>query len=110
MTKVLPRGPDYYLRSPWLTVRKVREWLAAWLALRSCDHVGPWTRVVGKIFVQNDGSMRIGERVLLLSQHATSVLVTFPGGLLEIGDRTVLNYGVDICATKLVRIGADCLL
>ncbi|HLZ22612.1 MAG TPA: DapH/DapD/GlmU-related protein [Ktedonobacterales bacterium] len=72
--------------------------------------MGAWTRVTGKIFVQNGGRIRIGERVQLLSHYAHSVFATFPGGLLEIGDRTVLNYGVDICATKLVRIGADCLI
>jgi acetyltransferase-like isoleucine patch superfamily enzyme len=106
----LPRSPDYYLRSPTQTFRKVREWVAARLWLRSCDRVGPWTRVTGKVFVQNAGSIYIGERVQLLSHYAHSVLATFPGGRLEIGDRTVLNYGVDICATKLVRIGTDCLL
>jgi acetyltransferase-like isoleucine patch superfamily enzyme len=110
MTGVLPRSPDYYLRSPGQTLRKVRQWLGARYRLRSCDSVGSWTRVTGKIFVQNGGSIHIGERVQILSHFSHSVLATFAGGLLEIGDRTVLNYGVDICATKLVHIGADCLL
>lgn len=110
MAGALPRSPAYYLRSPGQTLRKVREWLEARLWLRACDQVGAWTRVTGKVFVQNGGTICIGERVQLLSHYAHSVLVTFPGGLLEIGDRTVLNYGVDICATKRVRIGADCLL
>jgi maltose O-acetyltransferase len=38
------------------------------------------------------------------------VLATFPGGVLEVGDRTFINYGVDIAATKLVHIGSDCLI
>jgi maltose O-acetyltransferase len=48
--------------------------------------------------------------VQILSHFARSVLVTLPDGRLEIGARTVLNYGTDICATKLVRIGTDCML
>ncbi len=110
MAAALPRSPEYYLRSPAHTLRKLREWLAARLWLRSCDQVGAWTRVTGKLFVQNGGSIRIGERVQILSHYARSVLATFPGGVLEIGDRTVLNYGVDICATRLVHIGDDCLI
>jgi len=110
MTGVLPHSPQSYVRAPWETTRKVVEWLNGWFGLRACDQVGSWTRLQGKIFVQNGGSIRIGERVQIVSHYAHSVLATFPGGLLEIGNRTVLNYGVDICATKLVRIGADCLL
>jgi acetyltransferase-like isoleucine patch superfamily enzyme len=107
---VLPRPAGFYLKSPGDTLRKVREWLGARFWLRRCDSLGAWTRVTGKVFVQNRGTIRIGERVQLLSHFAHSVLATFPGGVLEIGDRTVLNYGVDICATKQVRIGADCLI
>jgi acetyltransferase-like isoleucine patch superfamily enzyme len=110
MAGALPRPPEYYLRSPRQTWRKLREWLAARVWLRSCDSVGNWTRVTGKVFVQNGGSIHIGERVQILSHYAHSVLATFPGGQIEIGNRTVLNYGVDICATKLVHIGDDCLL
>jgi acetyltransferase-like isoleucine patch superfamily enzyme len=106
----LPHAPIYYLRSPAETVRKIGQWLGALRWLRVCDHVGPWTRVTGKVFVENQGSMVLGERVQVLSHYAHSVLVSFPGGRLEIGDRTVLNYGVDISATKLVRIGSDCLI
>ena len=106
----LPRPVQYYLRSPGETLRKLLDWSSAKLWLRSCDSVGAWTRLTGKIFVENKGTIRIGERVQLHSHYVHSVLATFPGGVLEIGDRTVVNYGADICATKLVRIGADCML
>jgi maltose O-acetyltransferase len=109
-TGVLPRPTAFYLKSPADTLRKVREWLGARFWLRRCDSVGAWTRVTGKVFVQNGGTIRIGERVQLVSHYAHSVLASFPGGVLEIGDRTFVNYGVDICATKQVRIGADCLI
>lgn len=110
MTPVLPRPLASYLRSPGQTFRKLSEWLRACWCLRACDQVGPWTRATGTVFVQNGGTIRIGERVQLLSHYARTVLATFPGGTLEIGDRTVLNYGVDVAATRQVRIGADCLV
>src|ERR1051325_250177 len=100
--RVLPRSPEYYVHSPRETFRKVTQWLAARVARGWCGPVGAGTRVTGKIFTQNGGSIRIGERVQLLSHFSHSVLATFPSGVIEIGDRTVLNYGVDICATKLV--------
>jgi acetyltransferase-like isoleucine patch superfamily enzyme len=106
----LPRSVGYYVRSPGPTLRKVSEWAAARFWLRSCTAVGAWTRLTGKIFIDNRGTIRIGERVQLHSHYAQSILTAFPGGVLEIGDRTIVNYGADICATKLVQIGADCML
>ncbi len=106
----LPQSVRHYVRTPGKTVLKAFEWANAKLRLRACDSVGAWTRVTGKIFVQNDGTIRIGERVRLYSHWAHSVLVAYDGGVLEIGDRTVLNYGADICATKLVHIGTDCMV
>lgn len=110
MALALPHAPRYYLRSPSDTLRKIGEWLSARRWLHACDSVGAWTRVTGKVFVQNGGRIVLGERVQLLSHYAHTVLATFPGGLLEVGDRSVLNYGVDIAATRHVRIGADCLI
>jgi acetyltransferase-like isoleucine patch superfamily enzyme len=86
------------------------RFLNARVQLRMCDRIGPWVRVYGRIHVHNRGRILIGERVGLVSRPVPIVLTTFPGGTLEIGDRTVLNYGVDISAVELVRIGADCLL
>jgi maltose O-acetyltransferase len=54
--------------------------------------------------------MVIGSRVQLVSTTATLELVTLAGGTLEIGDRTLVNYGGSIAAAKLVRIGARCLI
>lgn len=61
--------------------------------------------------VYNDhGEIVIGERIRIHSSFARTVLAVFRGGRIEIGDRTFLNYGVDIAATRLVKIGSDCLL
>jgi len=106
----LPRHPRDYLRAPSATLRSLIRSLNARWQLRTCDQVGAWTRLTGRIHVRNQGQIRLGARVILYSRPVRIVLATFPDGLLEIGDRTFLNYGVDICAVKLVRIGCDCLI
>jgi maltose O-acetyltransferase len=50
--------------------------------------------------------MVIGDRVQLISTIATLELVSDPGGVLEIGERTLVNFGCSLVATTLVRIGA----
>ncbi len=98
-------------RPPADTWRNVRQLLNARWQLRRCTRVGRLARVSGRVHVYNGGGeIVLGERVRLYSGYARSVLAVFRGGRLEIGDRTVLNYGVDIAATSLVRIGADCML
>jgi acetyltransferase-like isoleucine patch superfamily enzyme len=106
----LPRGLQEYARSPGRTLTKLTQWLSARVQLRNCTSVGPWTRVVGRVSVNNHGTMIVGERVQIISHHARTVLTTFWNGRLVIGDRTYINYGVDIAATGLVTIGADCLI
>lgn len=109
-TSGLPRGLQEYARSPGRTWTKLTQWLSARWQLRACDQVGPWPRVVGRVIIDNHGTMIVGERVQLLGHHARSIFTTFEHGRLIIGDRTFINYGVDIAATGLVSIGADCLI
>ena len=106
----LPRGLREYARSPGRTWTKLTQWLSARWQLRACDQVGPWTRVVGRVTIQNHGTMIVGERVQIFSHHARSIFTTWEHGRLVIGDRAFINYGVDIAATGLVAIGADCLI
>jgi acetyltransferase-like isoleucine patch superfamily enzyme len=106
----LPRGLREYARSPGRTLTKLRQWLSARWQLRGCTQVGPWTRVIGRVTIVNYGTMVIGERVQIYSHHARTVFTTFTHGRLVIGDRAFINYGVDIAATGLVSIGADCLI
>jgi acetyltransferase-like isoleucine patch superfamily enzyme len=104
----LPRHPLHYLRSPFSTWRKLTACVNSRWQLRHCNHVGRWTRLSGRVIIHNGGDITLGERVLLFSYPVISMLTTFPGGTLEIGDRTSINYGADIAATGLVRIGSDC--
>jgi acetyltransferase-like isoleucine patch superfamily enzyme len=98
------------LRQPVATLRKIGDWLSARWQLRTCTSVGAWTRVSGRVHVENRGELVIGARVQILARFAPSLLVVFDGGRLEIGDRTMVNFGADISATKSVTIGRDCLV
>jgi maltose O-acetyltransferase len=79
---------------------------ARW-ALRGAE-VGDRVRLRGRPAVANRGRMVIGRRVQLVSTIATLELVADPGGLLEIGEATLVNFGCSLVATELVRIGRDC--
>lgn len=81
--------------------------LRAKYSLRHADHVGTRVRVDGLPVVQNRGTMRIGDRVRIRSTVATTELVAERGGTLEIEDRVYINFGCNIAASLLVRIGAD---
>jgi maltose O-acetyltransferase len=80
---------------------------ARW-ALRKADHVGARVRLRGRPAVTNLGRMEIGDRVQLVSTIATMELVSGEGGFLEIGERTLINFGCSLVATEHVRIGAHC--
>jgi acetyltransferase-like isoleucine patch superfamily enzyme len=78
--------------------------------LRRASSVGSRVRLRGRPLISNGGRMVIGSRVQLISTAATLELVSLNGGSLEIGDRTLVNYGGSIAAAELVRIGACCLI
>jgi maltose O-acetyltransferase len=80
---------------------------ARW-ALRRADHVGTRVRLRGRPAVTNHGRMVIGDRVQLVSTIATLELVADEGGLLEICERTLVNFGCSLVATEHVHIGARC--
>jgi acetyltransferase-like isoleucine patch superfamily enzyme len=106
----LPNRLQDYARNPRQTLSKMIEWLGARWQLRSCQQVGRWTRVIGRMTVDNWGTIIIGERVQIYSHRARTVLTVYEGGTIRIGDRTFINYGSDIGATGSITIGADCLI
>lgn len=91
----------------WSDARSVAS--ARWY-LRHADEVGPRVRVRGRPVVKNWGRMIVGDRTQLVSTVATLELVTMEGGTLEIGPRTLLNYGGSIAAHERVTIGERCLI
>jgi acetyltransferase-like isoleucine patch superfamily enzyme len=93
---------------PRAIINNGRAVLAARWYLRHADEVGTRVRLRGRPSIQNHGRMVIGSRVQFVSTVARLELVAFDGGTLEIGDRTLVNYGGSIAAGGLVRIGARC--
>lgn len=81
--------------------------LNARLRLRSAE-LGPRVRVSGRLRVENNGTMRIADRVQIYSTLMRSELVAGPTGTLEIGHRTLINFGTSIVATGTVTIGEHC--
>jgi len=102
----LLRGDLRQLGPLW---RKAREASAARRQLRRVTSLGGQVRVRGRVFVQNDGQIHIGERVHFVATTVPTELVAFKGGELTIGPRTFVNYGCSFAATARVAIGADCL-
>jgi len=88
----------------------VRGVVAAHVWLRRADHLGARVRCWGRPVIRNGGRLIIGDRVRLRSTVARTELETTPGGTLEIGEGTFINYGSSIAASDRVTIGARCLL
>ncbi len=78
--------------------------------LRRCTRVGRYVRIYGRAWVQNEGTIEIGDRVLFVAVTVRSELAAIDGGRLEIGDETFINYGFSAAAHELVRIGKRCLI
>jgi acetyltransferase-like isoleucine patch superfamily enzyme len=95
------------LRQLWSDGRAVVT--ARWY-LRRASSVGSRVRLRGRPIVVNQGRMVIGSRVQLVSTAAKLELVTLPGGTLDVGERTLINYGGSIAAAESIRIGARCLI
>lgn len=74
--------------------------------LRSAESMGPRVRLWGTPIISNRGRLRIGNRVRFLSTVATLEIGIAEGGLLEIGDQVLINYGCSLGVTQHVRIGS----
>lgn len=61
------------------------------------------------LFVQAGGTLSLGRDVWLRTQHGANRLTVFPGALLEVGDRVLVN-GAMLHAKQRIRIGSDSLL
>ncbi len=89
---------------------RARKMAAAKVYLRGCTSIGAYTQVTGRVRVHHGGTIIIGTRVRINSTVVAVELAAMPGGVLEIGDYTYLNYGVSISCHESVRIGRHCLL
>ena len=75
----------------------------AWL--RSCNAVGANARSFGRPFIDNLGSIVLGDDVALNCRFATVLLGATASGRLEIGDGVTINYGSSITSASRVRLG-----
>jgi acetyltransferase-like isoleucine patch superfamily enzyme len=76
--------------------------------LRTADNLGWTVRVTGRPVVSNLGRLVIGDRVQLVSTITKIELATGPQGVLEIGERTFVNYGTSVSSFQSVLVGARC--
>ena len=63
--------------------------------------------MVNRPRIANQGTITIGDDVVMNSTHAPCELVTAPGGRLVVGDRAFINFGTLISAACEVVIGDD---
>lgn len=75
----------------------------AWL--RACDSVGANARSFGRPYIDNLGSIVLGNDVAVNCKFATVLLGASASGRLEIGDGVTINYGSYITAAEHVRLG-----
>jgi acetyltransferase-like isoleucine patch superfamily enzyme len=68
--------------------------------------LGSGARVEGRVWCPGKGLVRIGRRVRLIGHRAAIELRAYEGGELVLEDDVLIEDGVSIEATRLVRIGA----
>lgn len=99
------------LRQIGILASKVRQVLRARRQLGRRTSLGPYTRVIGRVQVENGGGViSIGAHTLFRARHAPCTLIVHSGGALELGDYCFVNYGVTITAAGSVRIGRHSLI
>src|SRR5262249_34354239 len=86
-------------------LRLVSETARARVLLSACTQVGPGARVVGRMRVENQGTVSIGNDFSVSSTFAPVELLAGPGGTVQMGNGVWLNFGTVIAAKQLVKIG-----
>jgi acetyltransferase-like isoleucine patch superfamily enzyme len=101
-------GPDAPVHSLLGKLRRAGESLLGVWYLRDCERAG---RVFasGSVLVENAGSIRIGDRVVLVGGMIPTRITCRRGGSMEIGSGTIFNYGVTLDARQSIRIGSRCM-
>lgn len=80
------------------------------LWLRKATRVGKGVTVLDRPFVANEGSLVIGDDVVLSSRPVQSHLVVGPGARLSLGNGSRISYGAAISAQSEVSIGRRTLV
>ncbi len=90
-----------------LVNRQITVFRGLWY-LRNCNKLGTSIRMSGSAFVQNHGTINIGNRVCFHPGPIAVELTACKDALLEIGDECFINYGVSFNASELISIGKHC--
>jgi acetyltransferase-like isoleucine patch superfamily enzyme len=91
-------------------VSNVRGLLNAQWRLLGKARVPLSTRVLGRLHIQGEGELVLGNNVSIVGTVVPVEFGTYENGRIEIGDRTFINYGTSIAAHASVKIGAHCFL
>jgi acetyltransferase-like isoleucine patch superfamily enzyme len=78
--------------------------------LKDCDRVGINARVAGRLRVNNQGSITIGDHLNVNSSWIPIELATGSAGRIQIGDEVMINFGTMIAASSSVTIGSGCMI
>jgi maltose O-acetyltransferase len=78
--------------------------------LRRATQLGTRVRLRGRPAVATRGEIVVGDRVQLVSTVARLELVAERGARLEIGERSLVNFGCSLVAIERVTIGPRCLI
>jgi acetyltransferase-like isoleucine patch superfamily enzyme len=105
-----PHGFVFDVRRALTSPGQVRQVLSAQFQLRGCDAVPFGVRLRGRVFVENHGEIRLGEKVRIDGRTVPVEMVAHQGARLTVGARTYLNYGVSLSAHQEVTIGENCLI
>jgi len=95
------------IKTTWDDVRAVT---AARVYLRRAESVGSRVRVRGRPSITIRGRLVVHDRVQLVSTVATLELMVERGASLEIGERSLVNFGTSIVAFQSITIGANALI
>lgn len=83
-----------------------------WMRIKlwRAKRVGKAPRALGRIWIHGGGRLIIGDRVTLDGRECPIELRVLKGGVLHIGDGTMIFGGTSIEVTAEMRIGAQCIL
>lgn len=78
---------------------------------RACTQSGIPLHVYGRCQVAGNGSIQVGNHVMLKSpRHRPIDIFVAPGAQLLIGDHTFINRGACISCSDRIQIGSGCLI
>ena len=86
-------------------LRYLQELVTARLHLRRVTTLGRRPRTLGRPRLINDGSLVIGDDIMIRSVVVPAELATSHRGSLVIGDNVSINYGTSIYAERSIIIG-----